>query len=89
MHADKKEPGMTVPLEALPAPDQYEMQILSANHWTEPRDLNGGVTRTKGAERVCNLIERTISTNWTTQSSQDLRQFISSSHNRTLKRQLN
>jgi hypothetical protein len=49
------------------------MQILTANHWTEPRNPNGRVTgRTEGAEGNCNSIGRTISTDWITQSSQGL-----------------
>jgi hypothetical protein len=49
------------------------MQILTVNHWTELRDPNGRVRgRTKGAEGDCNPIGRTISTNWTIQSSQRL-----------------
>jgi hypothetical protein len=40
---------------------------------TEPRDANGRARgRTEGAERNCNLMGRTISTNRTTQSSQRL-----------------
>ena len=41
------------------------MQILTANHWTEPTDPHGRVRgRIEGAEGVCNLIGRTtISTN--------------------------
>jgi hypothetical protein len=47
------------------------MQILIANHWTEPRVPNGGDRgRTEGAEGDLNPIGRTISTNLTTQSSQ-------------------
>ena len=49
------------------------MQILTANHQTEPGDPNGRDRgRTEGAEGVCNTIGRTISTNQTTQSSQGL-----------------
>jgi hypothetical protein len=41
-----------------------QRRILTANHWTEHRVPNGVVReRTKGDERVCNPIERTISTN--------------------------
>jgi hypothetical protein len=37
--------------------------MLVANHWTEHRVSNGGVReRTKGADRICNPIRRTIST---------------------------
>jgi hypothetical protein len=37
------------------------MQILTANHWTEPGDHNGRVRgSTKGAEVGCNPIGRTI-----------------------------
>jgi hypothetical protein len=41
--------------------------MLTANHWTEHGDPNGGVReRTEGAERVCSPIGRTtISTNQT------------------------
>jgi hypothetical protein len=58
------------------------MQILTANRWTDPRDLNGGVRgRTEGAEGDCNPIGRTtISTNWTTQSSQELNHHTKSIH---------
>jgi hypothetical protein len=39
------------------------MQILTANHWTEPGDPSGRVRRrTEGAEGVCHLIGRTILT---------------------------
>jgi hypothetical protein len=43
------------------------MQMLAANHWTEHRDLNGGVRGSnEGAEGVCNSIGREIiSTNQT------------------------
>ena len=47
-----------------------QMQILTANHWTEPGDPNGRDRgRTEGVKWDCNPI-RTIETNWTTQSSQ-------------------
>jgi hypothetical protein len=37
--------------------------VLTANHWTEPRDPNGRAReRTAGAEVDCNPIGRTIST---------------------------
>jgi hypothetical protein len=37
------------------------MQILTANHWTESGEPNGGVRgRTEGAEGDCNPIERAI-----------------------------
>jgi hypothetical protein len=49
------------------------MQILIANHLTEPREHNGKVRgRTEGAEREYNPTGRTISTIWTTQISQRL-----------------
>jgi hypothetical protein len=52
---------------------QIQMHIV--NHQTEPGDPNGGIReRTEGAERVCNPIGRTISTNQTSlprQSSRD------------------
>jgi hypothetical protein len=49
-----------------------QMQILTANHQTEPRNPNGRARgRTEGPEGDCNLKGRT-STNWTTQSSQGL-----------------
>jgi len=36
-----------------------QMQILTANHWAEPRDPNGRFRgRTGGAEGVCNSIGR-------------------------------
>jgi hypothetical protein len=38
--------------------------MLSANHLTEHRVHNGGVTRrTVGVEKVCNLLGRTIISN--------------------------
>jgi hypothetical protein len=48
------------------------MQILTANHQTEPREPNGRVrARSEEAEGYCNPIGRTtISTSLTTQSSQ-------------------
>jgi hypothetical protein len=50
------------------------MQILTANHRTESRDLNGRVRgKTAGTEGDCNSIGRTISSNKTTQSSQGLK----------------
>jgi hypothetical protein len=44
-----------------------KMQILTADHWTESGEPNGGIRgRTEGAEAVCNLIRRTTtSTNQT------------------------
>jgi hypothetical protein len=49
------------------------MQILTDNHWTEPRGHNGGSRgKTKGAAGDCNPIERTISANLTIQSFQRL-----------------
>jgi hypothetical protein len=57
------------------------MQILTANHWVKPGDPNGRAReRTEGAEVECNPIRRTISTNWTTQSSQGLIQELKSIH---------
>jgi hypothetical protein len=45
------------------------MQILTANHWTDPEDPNRRVRgKTEGAEGVCNPIGRAISTNQTTQN---------------------
>jgi hypothetical protein len=50
-----------------------QMQILTTKHQTEPRDPNARARgRTEGAEGDCSPIRRTISTNWTTQSSQGL-----------------
>jgi hypothetical protein len=49
------------------------MQKLTANHWNESGDPNGRARgRTGEAEADCNPIGRTESSNWTTQSSQDL-----------------
>ena len=49
------------------------MQILTANNWTEPGDLNGRDRgRTEGAEGDFNPIARMISTCWTPQRSQGL-----------------
>jgi hypothetical protein len=49
------------------------MQMLTANHHTEPRDLNGRARgRTEGAEGDCNPIGKTMSNNRVTQSSQSL-----------------
>jgi hypothetical protein len=53
----------------------------TANQHTEPEDTNGGVRgRTKEAEGDCNTIGRTISVNWTTQSSQGLNHHLKSTH---------
>jgi hypothetical protein len=61
------------------------MQILTANHWTEPRDPSGRVRETEGAEGDCNPIGRTtISTNQTTQSSQGLNHQPKSIHGRSM-----
>jgi len=50
-----------------------QMQILTANHRTEHGDSIGRAKeRTEGAERNFNPMGRTISTNWTSQSSQRL-----------------
>jgi hypothetical protein len=50
-----------------------QMQIFIASHLFEPGDLYGRAWgRTEGAEGDCNPIRRTISTNWTTQSTQGL-----------------
>jgi hypothetical protein len=49
------------------------MQILRANHQTEPGDHNGRARRrTEGAEGNCNPIGRTISTNGTTRGFPEL-----------------
>lgn len=50
------------------------MQILTANHWTEPGNPNGRVRgRAEGAEGDHNLIGRTTaSINWAPQSFQGL-----------------
>jgi hypothetical protein len=49
------------------------MQILTANHWTEPGDLNGRVRgRTEGAEGDGNPIGKTtVSTNWMLRAPRD------------------
>jgi hypothetical protein len=51
-----------------------QMQILTANHWTEPGNPNGRVRgRAEGAEGDHNLIGRTTaSINWAPQSFQGL-----------------
>jgi hypothetical protein len=55
--------------------------MLPINNWTEPRVPNGRVReRTEGAEGVCNLIEKTISTNQTLQNSQGLNHQPKSKH---------
>jgi hypothetical protein len=44
------------------------MQILTANHKTEPRDPNGRTReRIEEAEDYCNPIGRTGSNNWTSE----------------------
>jgi hypothetical protein len=46
-----------------------QIQILTANYQTEPQDPNGRAReRTEGVGGECNSVERTISTNHTTQS---------------------
>jgi hypothetical protein len=55
------------------------MQILTANHLTEPRDPSGRVRgRTEGGEGDCNPVRRTVSTNWTTQISLRLNHLLKS-----------
>jgi hypothetical protein len=55
--------------------------ILTLNHQTASGDPNARARgRTKGAEGDCNLIGRTISTNWITQSSQRLNHQPKSTH---------
>jgi hypothetical protein len=58
------------------------MHIITANHWTEPIDLNGRVGgRTEGAEGVCNPIGRTtVPTNLAPQSTQGLSHQTKSMH---------
>jgi hypothetical protein len=58
------------------------MQIFTAKHWAELRDPYGKIRgRTEGAEGDCNPIGRkTISTNWTPQSSQGLSYQVKSIH---------
>jgi hypothetical protein len=49
------------------------LQILTDNHQTEPRETNWSARRrNEGAEGDFNPIKRSISTSWTTQSSQRL-----------------
>jgi hypothetical protein len=57
---------MIVLQEALSAP-KIVVEILTANHWTEPGDPNGRVRVTaEGAKGICNHIGRTtISINQT------------------------
>ena len=53
-------------------------------HWTEPNELNERARgRTEGIEGDCNSIERMISANWTTQSSQGLDHQPKCIHGRT------
>jgi hypothetical protein len=63
------------------------MQILTANHWTEHGDHNGGVReRTEGVEGVSNSIGRSISTNQSPPqppSSQGLNHQPKSTHGET------
>jgi hypothetical protein len=56
--------------------------MLTANHWTDDRFLNGGIRkRTEGDEGVCNPIGITkISTNQTLQSSQWLKEQQKNTH---------
>jgi hypothetical protein len=52
---------------------EIQMQIITANHWTEHRDSNGRPReRAEGTEGDYNPIERTISTNQVTQRSKRL-----------------
>jgi hypothetical protein len=63
---------MAVPWEVLPVPDQYRYSqpTFKLSLGTTMEELG---ERTEGAEGDCNPMGRaTISTNWTTQSSQIL-----------------
>ena len=59
--------------------------MLTANHWTEHGDTNGGVReRTEGAEVIRSLIgSSTISTNQTSWCSQELNHQLKSPHGGT------
>ena len=50
------------------------MQMLTANHWTDPKDSYRRLTEmTEGAKGDCITIQRTtVVTNWTPQNSQGL-----------------
>jgi hypothetical protein len=60
------------------------MQILTAKQWTEPEDAIGRARgRTKGTDGDYNLIARKVSTNWTTQITQELNHQPKSIHGRS------
>jgi hypothetical protein len=49
-----------------------QMQILTANHWTETRDPSGRVRGwTKGTEGDCNIIGRTTTSTVTFRTPKD------------------
>jgi hypothetical protein len=57
-----QKPGIAVPWGSARA---WQIQMFTANHWTEYRDPNGRVrVRTEGGEGDCNPIGRTIFCFW-------------------------
>jgi len=78
IRAGWQEPGIAVSLGSARA-WQIQMWILTANHWTEQREPNGGVWETLG-DRVCNPVGRKTSTNQTSRSSQELNHQTESTH---------
>ena len=71
-----QEPHISCSLRGFPSTRLIHMQICTDNHQTEPWYPNGRARgRNEGAERDCNPIgkkKKTISTNWTTRSSERL-----------------
>jgi hypothetical protein len=72
-YACRQEPGMAVVWDSA-STWVKQVQVLTANHWNEPRDPNRRVGgKTEGIERDYNPIEgTTVSTNWIPQRSQGL-----------------
>jgi hypothetical protein len=63
-----------------PPTSTWSIQILTANHQIEPEDPNGRARGRTGVEMDCNPVVRTISTNWTAQSSKILNHQPNSIH---------
>jgi hypothetical protein len=76
-----QEPGIAIPWEALPKPDQYRCGYTDSQLLDWAWDPNVRVReRTEGAKGDYNHIGRTISTNWTRQNSQGLNHQPKSTH---------
>ena len=68
-------------MEVLPTPDQYRCRYSQPTIELSPGDISGRARgRTEEAEVDCIFIGRTMSINWTTQSSQGVKHQPESIH---------